>query len=265
MRLKIDHRIALDTASQFELRRLRLTPQSGNTQTVHNWSVTLDGGREEVVFVDAFGNETRLFSTEGEPNRVAVSASGEIETRDTAGVVGPHRGFAPLWLFRAATPLTASDEAILSLAGGVPQGADLDRLHALMGSIHKQVGFTADIADAARNAPSALSSGEGNAEDQTNIFLAAARSLGFAARFVNGYVIQADKAAELHAWAEAHVDGLGWVAFDPVHDISSDDRYVRMAVGRDSREAAFLSEAALQARTEGEVPARVIVEITPDQ
>ena len=41
-----------------------------------------------------------------------------------------------------------------------------------------------------------------------------------------------------HAWAEAHVEGLGWVGFDISNGISPDERYVRVATGRDYRDAA---------------------------
>lgn len=41
-----------------------------------------------------------------------------------------------------------------------------------------------------------------------------------------------------HAWAEAHVEGLGWVGFDISNGISPDPRYVRVATGRDYRDAA---------------------------
>ncbi|HGL4261627.1 transglutaminase family protein [Burkholderia dolosa] len=40
-----------------------------------------------------------------------------------------------------------------------------------------------------------------------------------------------------HAWAEAHVDGLGWVGFDPFMNRCPDERYVRIAVGLDCRDA----------------------------
>jgi len=36
-----------------------------------------------------------------------------------------------------------------------------------------------------------------------------------------------------HAWAEAWIDGIGWVAFDPAHGLCPDDAYVRVAVGLD--------------------------------
>ena len=41
-----------------------------------------------------------------------------------------------------------------------------------------------------------------------------------------------------HGWAEAYVEGLGWVGFDISNGISPDQRYVRVATGRDYREAA---------------------------
>ena len=41
-----------------------------------------------------------------------------------------------------------------------------------------------------------------------------------------------------HAWAEAHIDGLGGVGFDIANGISPDPRYVRVATGRDYRDAA---------------------------
>lgn len=44
-----------------------------------------------------------------------------------------------------------------------------------------------------------------------------------------------------HAWAEAHLPGLGWVGFDISNGISPDGRYVRVATGLDYRGAAPIS------------------------
>ena len=52
-----------------------------------------------------------------------------------------------------------------------------------------------------------------------------------------GHVARIDQEAG-HAWAEAHVDHLGWVGFDISNGISPDERYVRVATGRDYAEAA---------------------------
>ncbi len=46
-----------------------------------------------------------------------------------------------------------------------------------------------------------------------------------------------------HAWAEAHIPSLGWVAFDPTICICADARYVRVVVGFDGQEGAFVRSA----------------------
>ena len=64
--------------------------------------------------------------------------------------------------------------------------------------------------------------------------------MGIPARYVSGYLMMNDRIEQDagHAWAEAHVDGLGWVGFDISNAISPDPRYVRVATGRDYAEAA---------------------------
>ncbi len=78
-------------------------------------------------------------------------------------------------------------------------------------------------------------------QDLTHIFIAAARSLGVPARYVGGHFCRGDGVIEQeagHAWAEAHVPDLGWVAFDPANGISTTDAHVRVAVGLDYLGAA---------------------------
>ena len=245
MRLKISHRTEYryDAPVQYALQRLRLVPRGGRTQTVHSWSLKVEGATEEVRFVDQFENDTRLVSISGDTSIIGVDAWGEVETFDTAGVFGEHKGFAPLWLFQHETPLTAAGEAVRELAASIGPGSELDRLHQLMNTIEARVAYTAGATHAGTTAEEALKLGAGVCQDHTHVFAAAARLLGFPARYVSGYLMMnetIDQAAS-HAWAEAHVPGLGWVAFDASNGISPDERYVRMAVGRDYRDATPVS------------------------
>ena len=85
---------------------------------------------------------------------------------------------------------------------------------------------------------------------------------GFPARYVSGYLMM-DHAAEQaasHAWAEAHVDGLGWVAFDAANGFRPTSRYVRVATGRDYRDAMPVSGIRL-----GQAEERLAVQITVEQ
>jgi transglutaminase-like putative cysteine protease len=245
MRLKISHRTEYryDTPVQYALQRLRLVPRGGRTQTVHSWSLKVEGAKEEARFVDHFENDTRLVSISGDATTIGIDAWGEVETFDTAGVFGEHKGFAPLWLFRHETPLTAVGEGIRELAASIGQGQDIDRLHRLMGAIEAKVAYTTGATHAGTTAEEALKQGSGVCQDHTHVFASAARLLGFPARYVSGYLMMNDTIdqAASHAWAEAHVAGLGWVAFDASNGISPDERYVRMAVGRDYRDAMPVS------------------------
>ena len=81
----------------------------------------------------------------------------------------------------------------------------------------------------------------GVCQDLTHVFIAAARSLGIPARYVGGYFHRNDGVIEQdagHAWAEAFVPELGWVAFDPANGICATDAHVRVAVGLDYLGAA---------------------------
>src|SRR5690606_2623490 len=109
MRLKISHRTEYryDTPVPYALQRLRLVPRGGSTQTVHNWSRRVEGASEEVRFIAHFETDTRLVSIMGEATAIRIDAGGEVDTGDTAGIHGEHKGFAPLWLFQHQTALTA--------------------------------------------------------------------------------------------------------------------------------------------------------------
>jgi transglutaminase-like putative cysteine protease len=80
----------------------------------------------------------------------------------------------------------------------------------------------------------------GVCQDFAHLLVALARSWGVPARYVSGYVEPDPEQGEqaTHAWAEVWVPGAGWLGFDATHCLVTNDRYVAVAVGRDSREAA---------------------------
>lgn len=264
MRLKITHRTeyGYDQPVAYALQRLRLVPLSGPTQRVANWSLTLDGADEELGYADHFGNDTRLVSVSGAPHVVSVVAAGEVETFDKAGVFGAGRGFTPLWLYLPPTELTQPGEGLAALAKEVPEGASVERLHALMAEVAARVKWTPGSTGIATTAEQALGQGAGVCQDHAHVMIAVARLLGMPARYVSGYLLLEDTTDQVasHAWAEIHVDGLGWVGFDAANDVCPDERYVRVACGRDYREAAPVSGIIL-----GQANERLAVSITVEQ
>jgi len=64
------------------------------------------------------------------------------------------------------------------------------------------------------------------------------RALGFAARFVSGYIFLPEADPNLaagrgstHAWLQVYLPGMGWVDFDPTNNIIGNRNLIRVAVG----------------------------------
>lgn len=247
MDLSITHSTTyrFDAPVAYGLQQLRLTPKSRPGQTVHDWSMEVDGGRVEAEFTDEHANTVTLLAFEPDAAEITVRCRGRVETEDTNGVVGNQKGFVPLWLFKRSTKLTRAGANVRSLAKGLKDEhtEDLPLLHDLSTRILDAVAYEVGATDAATGADAAIEHGRGVCQDHAHIFVAAARALDYPARYVSGYLMMNDRVSQdaSHAWAEAHIDGLGWVGFDVSNGISPDARYVRVATGLDYREAAPIS------------------------
>jgi transglutaminase-like putative cysteine protease len=130
---------------------------------------------------------------------------------------------------------------IRALIATVPRGASgVETLHNLSRAIREEVPYRTGATAVDTSAEQALAGGCGVCQDHAHIFIAAARSLEVPARYVSGYLMMNDRIDQeaTHAWAEAWVQSLGWVGFDISNGISPDPRYVRVATGRDYKDAA---------------------------
>ena len=74
----------------------------------------------------------------------------------------------------------------------------------------------------------------------------AARRLGLPARMVSGYALNHGPDLETKApdlWTEAWIEELGWIGFDPIHDLCPSEAAVRLAVGIDTNAVASVRAA----------------------
>lgn len=243
MHLKISHTTAYhyEHPVPYALQQLRLRPKSRSDQSVVYWNVSVDGGRLEVSFEDEHANSVDLVSFEPGAESVVVTCEGEVEVADANGVVGGHTGFAPLWLFKRSTELTKPGANLRAVLSDFEKPDEpLPLLHSLKDFLLEKVPYSKDQTESDLSAEQAISTGHAVCQDHAHIFLAAIRQLGFPGRYVSGYLFMEDQLDQnaSHAWAEAHVDGLGWVGFDVSNGQCPDARYVRVATGLDSVQAA---------------------------
>jgi transglutaminase-like putative cysteine protease len=90
-----------------------------------------------------------------------------------------------------------------------------------------------------------LTSGRGTCRDFAVLMMEAARALGFAARFVSGYIYVPDRdigeshlgGGSTHAWCQIYLPGAGWVEFDPTNGIVGSRDLIRVAVAREAHQA----------------------------
>lgn len=247
MLLTISHttRYTYDAPVPYGMQQVRLTPKARAGQRIIDWSVDTEGGNVELQFEDHHRNTVLLVVFEPDLKEIAIRCTGTVETSNSTGVIGEHRGYAPLWLFQRTTKLTSPGAGIRALVKAVRKtdGDEVSQLHALSNEIASRVAYEPGQTHVRTSAELVLEHGKGVCQDHVHVFLTAARLLGFPARYVSGYLMMNDRVDQdaTHAWAEVHVSGLGWVGFDVSNAISPDERYVCAATGLDYVEAAPVS------------------------
>ncbi|MDH5539856.1 MAG: transglutaminase family protein, partial [Rhizobacter sp.] len=98
-----------------------------------------------------------------------------------------------------------------------------------------------------------LQLGAGSCRDFALLMMEAARRLGFATRFVTGYLYDPSLdsgnldvgevigAGVTHAWLQAFLPGVGWVPFDPTNNMTGGKHLIRVGVARDPKQASPIS------------------------
>lgn len=245
MRIKIRHQTSYSyaTPARTALQLMRLTPRSCDNQFVRHWRVEIDADARLHKSEDAYGNTTHMVSIAGPIEHVVVRIEGEVDTADLSGCVKGSLERQPVPLFLRATTLTEPSNEIRRFARDIlsAEGGDrLAALHTIMAGIHNRLRFNIGATDVATAAHEAFEGGHGVCQDFAHVFASAARSLAIPARYVSGYFLRTDRTDQDagHAWAEAYLPDLGWIGFDPTHGHCINERYVRVAIGADAREAA---------------------------
>lgn len=250
--LKID--IAFSEPVRALNQLLRLTPRGYDALEIRDWRVDVAPDVRLRRSEDGFGNILFACSHDGPIETVSIVAEGEVDIMDAAGVVRGLPERLPLDVFLRGAPATAVSPEIGAFAREAAEGESepLAKLHALMAALHKKIAFKPDgAATAPRPAKAVFAAGAGDAREIAQAFVAGAHALAMPARFVSGLYLGADEvdsAGAAHGWAEAFVDGFGWIGFDAALNLCPREKHLRLAHGPDfyaaaPRRAAFFGYA----------------------
>ena len=232
----------------------RLMPSCFDGQTTVNWSVQVTDGTRGGAFRDGAGDWVEGWSVKGPVAQIEVRVAGLVQTTDLSGVLRGHREATPPVVYLRDSHATRLDAALEKLASVAAHAPDpLSAAHALSQAVSDAVAYSPGTTHAHTTAAEALAIGEGVCQDHAQILSSIARARGIPARYVSGYLFAtADGVPHeaAHAWAELHLQGLGWVGFDPANRCCPDDRYIRLGSGLDASEAAPIRGTARSAGRE---------------
>ena len=258
----IDHETVLtfpEPVREHEL-ELRLEPRDDPAQRVFVCAIELSPSATLREHHDCFGNAVHRASLVPPHGRVSVRLHAEVETlrenpfdwkpldpREEALALASALRDGPrllefLWP-RHETALQV--ESALCELGAPPRVAehplaeDIDAAMAWLAASFTYLPGSTEV-----HAPLSvfLDKRAGVCQDFAHLLVALVRSWGVPARYVSGYIepVEGEGEEATHAWAEVYLPGIGWRGLDATHGLWVGDRYVTVAAGRDSRDAAPL-------------------------
>ncbi len=140
-------------------------------------------------------------------------------------------------------PLPLNDQGVATWAQKFVRSNPTDTLSLLKdlnAGILGSVTYRTRDEEGTQSASETLAKASGSCRDIAELFIEAARHLGFGARAVSGYLYDANANVEdpgsTHAWAEVYLPAAGWVAFDPTQRRVGESHLIPVAVARSNRQ-----------------------------
>jgi transglutaminase-like putative cysteine protease/predicted glutamine amidotransferase len=261
-RLEIRHRTAYryDKPVERSTHLLRLHPMHDRLQLVasHHLDVSVDGKWSS--YDDVFGNRANRLLIETPFSEMVIESHSLVVTRDTDPLEFRPihaRTSIPLnwmpWQRHMLQPFLLPPELPESQLVELHEyamsfvernGYDLvDSLLDLNSSIYKDYEYKQGVTTVFTTPFEVYTSRSGVCQDFTNLFICLARLLDIPARYVCGYLYTGPKhenramAEATHAWAQVYLPEGGWKGFDPTNGVLTQTDHVRVAVGRNYRDA----------------------------
>ena len=234
--------------------RLMLRPRENRDVRVLSNQIVVTPSGAITWGQDVFGNALASVAFAGLTDHLTIEAVTELQLHADAWPVFDIAASAIVYPFRYS-PDEATDLGALTIphdrdpsgrletwARGFVRGATTDTLALLKdlsAGLPHWINYQSRDDEGTQTAVETLDRGWGSCRDFAVLFVEAARSLGFGARIVSGYLFDPAQtqqglsgAGSTHAWAEVFVSGAGWISFDPTNGGVGGSNLIPVGVGR---------------------------------
>jgi len=257
MKLQILHRTVYVYAGPVcrSLNELRLKPVSADGQSCDFFTVKIEPDARLSHYLDFYFNYVQVFEISGTHRELSVESVARVTT--SASLLPCGATIAPLsslpecaqldWCYDFLQPsaLVSLAPEVWRLAVDACQGqSDVwQSALAIMHFIHANFRYAPLSTSVKTHMLEVIEKRHGVCQDFTHVMLGMCRALKIPARYISGYIYngptgQLTGAQASHAWCEVYLPGLGWRGLDPTNKQLADDRYVKVAVGRDYADVA---------------------------
>ena len=255
-------RYRYDQAVAFGAHRLMLRPRESYDQRVLDFHLAITPEPAELRHThDVFGNCVSIARFEGRAQELEFESRVRLERTGDEGFESPQddaSGFPILYSAEDMPDLARSIERHFPdperrleawAHRFVGKTSAFELLANMAQAIHGDFTYMARHERGTQTPLETLERGRGTCRDFAILMMEAARTLGFAVRFVSGYLHTPDRNAEplkfrgggnTHAWVRIYMPGGGWAEFDPTNGIIGNLNLVRVAVTRDALQAVPL-------------------------
>jgi transglutaminase-like putative cysteine protease len=257
MKLDIRYRCSFeyDSLVRESQNELRAGPMNDDRQTVLSYRVSSFPAARFFSFEDYWGTRVDAFGVREPHIFIEVIAEATVETHP-APMLTASADVANLkdldflashFEYLERTPHVDWDDAIEAEARRQLAIAGPDVVSVVL-AIHRRAGgvlsYRPGTTYVGVPVTELISRGEGVCQDYAHLSVAMCRSIGIPARYVSGYLFTDDDAVgddteddvvtvQTHAWFEAAIPGVGWMALDPTNKQEVGLRHVKIGHGRD--------------------------------
>lgn len=226
---------------------IRLRPDATCPTPIASYAMDiLPHGHQRTWRHDAFGNHEACVTFGQKVRHFDITVRLTADLAPLAPGLRPRTGAlgSPPAAFTQPLPAGPHLRAFLADAMAIHDPDPVARLVAVNRMIATRIAYRTRMEAGVWEAEETLARQTGSCRDSAWLFIQVLRHMGIAARFVSGYLIQpdaGDAACDLHAWAQAHVPGRGWVGFDTTSGLLASQGHIPLAVALRPEQVAPVS------------------------